>query len=346
MTLLDLPTAGTARRSVTLLSGFLGSGKTTLLRAELDRAGGGAPAVVVNDFAATGVDDVLLGRDGVRPVTVTGGCACCTRREELADGLRRLLDDEQRTGRPRRDVVVETSGLSDPGPIAFTVASDPVLRHHYALGLVHVTVDAVTGLPDAGRHPVALRQVLAADHLVVTKADLAAPEDVDALVRRLHGLNPTAPVSVTAGGELLRTEPAPGGRRPVPAAVPIDAVPIDAAPIDAAPTDAMPTDAMPIDAAHTEDVATVELSTGAPLDWEAFAVWLSLLLHRHGPDVLRVKGVLDVDGAGPVAVHGVQHVVHRPEHLPGAADGSRLVLITRGIDPGRLEHSFRTFLGI
>jgi G3E family GTPase len=326
MTLLRLTPAaddaGTprARRSVTLLSGFLGSGKTTLLRRELDRSGERAPAVMVNDFGRTGVDEVLPEHDGERPVTLTGGCVCCTRREDLARSLAQLLDAEQASGVPRRDVVIETSGLSDPGPIAFTVANDPVLKHHYALARVCVTVDAVTGLRTVERHPVALRQLLAADDLIVTKADLAAPEDVDDLVRRLQEINPTASVSVTAGGELRRTAQPRGVRtRGVPAR-------------------------LVADPAHTDAIATVELTTDAPLDWEAFAVWLTLLLHRHGPDVLRVKGILDVDGTGPVAVHGVQHVIHRPEHLRGrTSGGTRLVVIVRDIDPGRLERSFRTF---
>jgi G3E family GTPase len=214
--------------------------------------------------------------------------------------------------------VIETSGLSDPGPIAFTVAHDPVLKHHYALARVCVTVDAVTGLQTVERHPVALRQLLGADDLIITKADLAAPGDIDDLVGRLQEINPSASVSVTAGGELRRTEQPRGARR-VPAQLVADAT-------------------------HTDAIATVELTTDASLDWEAFAVWLTLLLHRHGPDVLRVKGILDVEGMGPVAVHGVQHVIHRPEHLarrtPG---GSRLVLIVRDLDPERLEQSFHTF---
>lgn len=318
----DAPAAG-RRRSVTLLSGFLGSGKTTLLRRELDRAGARAPAVVVNDFGSTRVDDHLLISGGYEPVVLTGGCACCTRREDLATALATLLEDEQRYIAPRRDVVIETSGLSDPGPIAFTIANDPVLKHHYALTRVCVTVEALTGPGSFQRHPVALRQLLAADDLVVTKADLVTAEVVEDLVGQLRTINPSASVSVSADGRLQRTEQPRTDDGVGPRMHPVP------------------------EEAHTEGVSTVELVTEEPLDWDAFAVWLSLLVHRRGPDVLRVKALLDVRDAGPVALHGVQHIIHRPEHLDRAQfSGSRVVLIVRDIDPGLLERSFRTFLGI
>lgn len=327
MTALDLTSPliseGTgARRSVVLLTGFLGSGKTTLLRRELDRAGDRAPAVVVNDFGATPVDDGLLARDGREPVVLTGGCACCTRREDLAGALAALLDDEQRGRAPRRDVVIETSGLSDPGPIAFTLTNDPVLKHHYALDRVCVTVDALTGLASLERHPVALRQLLAADDLIVTKADLAPEATVDDVVGRLRELNPSASVGVAAAGEVRRV----------------------VRPRSGDPRETTPHRLAPVPTAH--DVATVELATDAPLDWEAFAVWLSLLVHRHGPHVLRVKAALDIRDVGSVVVQGVQHVVHRPEHVAGEPSGSsRVVLIVQGLDPRALERSFRAFVG-
>lgn len=306
-----------------MLSGFLGSGKTTLLRRELARAGANAPAVILNDFGHAMVDDVLLTTDGQRPVVLSGGCACCTRRDDLARSLAGLLDSEQRGDAPRRDhVVIETSGLADPGPIAFTLAHDPVLRHHYTLARICVTVDALTGLGGIEQHDVTLRQLLAADEVVVTKADLAAPGKVDELVRALHELNPSAGVRVTANGALLRAEAAvsAGGR---------------------------PTGPPAADPAHTTGISTLEVVTGEPLDWQAFSVWLSLLLHSRGGDVLRVKGVLDVRGAGPVALNGVQHIVHRPEHLDGPVPpGTRLVFIVRDMDTELLERSFHTFLTI
>ncbi len=330
MTLLSLPaTNNTAlgrggRRGVTLLSGFLGSGKTTLLRRELDRVNDNPPAAILNDFGQMMVDDMLLSVDGERPIVLSGGCACCTRRDDLAQALSGLLDAEQRGYTPRRDhVVIETSGLSDPGPIAFTVANDPVLKHHYALARICVTVDALTGLSSIKHHEVALRQLLAADDLLITKADLVDAEHIRGLVCRLRELNPSATISVTSNGELLQTEPP-----------------------NAADVGLLRTQ-FPEHNEHTSGISTLELVIDQPVDWQAFSIWLSLLLHQHGPDVLRVKGILDVQGVGPIALNGVQHVVHRPEHLTGPIPPkTRLVFIVRDIDPELLERSLHTFLAI
>jgi G3E family GTPase len=327
VSLLSLPAAARpgspapGRRGVTLLSGFLGSGKTTLLRRELAAAAGSPPAVLVNDVGQAGIDDVLLSGGDQQPVLLSGGCACCTRREELALALAGLLDAEQR-GAPRRDhVVIETSGLSDPGPVAFTLANDPVLKHHYALVRVCVTVDVLVGLASLERHDVAMRQLLAADDVIVTKADLAGPAQVEQVVARLRELNRSATLSVTAGGDVLRSESASSPAAPRPPARPASGP------------------------EHHRGISTLEITTREPLDWQAFSVWLSLLLHRHGPDVLRVKGILDVQDTGPVALHGVQHVVHRPEHLTGPVPaGSRQPAAFRDLDPELLRRSFHAFL--
>jgi G3E family GTPase len=318
------PPVTTGLRQVTVLSGFLGSGKTTLLQAELIRASTKAPAVVVNDFAPSVADDTLLTDGTQRPLILSGGCVCCTRRADLASALMQLLDAEQRGLATRRDhVVIEASGLSDPGPIAFTVANDPVLRHHYGLARICVTVDALAGLDSLERHEIAVRQLLAADQLFVTKADLADPADLHVLVARLHELNPSAGITVSANGEPLRVEMATTAPATTAKAL------------------------RPGDDNHTSTVSTLELVTTETLDWQAFAVWLSLLLHAHGPDILRVKGVLDVRDVGPVALNGVQHIMHRPQHVTGPVPpGTRLVIISQNIDRKLLERSFHAFLAI
>lgn len=314
---------GSRQRDVTLLSGFLGSGKTTFLRAEFARAGADAPSLILNDFANAPVDDLLLANGSGHPSVILGGCACCTRRDALAEALRALLDVEQRDdSRTCHPVVIETSGLSDPGPIAFTLANDPVLRHHYALARVCVTVDAISGLRTLERHEVAVRQLMAADQVLVTKTDLVDPGEVEQLVVRLQALNPSAEVAVTARGDLVRLVP------------PVSSMLVNGA------------RAQDRRVGHASDVATLELITDLPLDWQAFSVWLSALLHAHGPDVLRVKGVLDVNQVGAVAINGVQHIVHQPEHLAQPVrPGTRIVFILQGIEPEALERSFQRFVG-
>jgi G3E family GTPase len=308
------------RRGITLLSGFLGSGKTTLLRAALDPpASGTKPMVVLNDIAASFADGRFLTDARQDVVVVSGGCVCCTRRDVLVDVLKSDLDHVPAGSPDVRHVIIETSGLSDPGPIAFAVATDPVLRHHYALVHTCVALDVLDGLRMLEQQEVARRQLMAADEVIVTKADLADARVVDAVCARAHTLNPSAAITVTALGRRVRQIPAktsPAVREPA--------------------ADSRP---------HLHGIATVEFAADVPLDWQAFSVWLSLLVHRHGAKVLRVKGALEVEGVGHVSINAVRDVVYPPEHLaPSAEPGSRFVCIVQGIAPDVLRRSFSTLV--
>ena len=142
---------GPGRIPVLIVGGFLGSGKTSLLREMLD----GEPdtAVIVNEFGAVGLDHELLRASEERVELVGGGCACCTRREDLVGVLRELLDDRDRGAPPLGRVVIETSGLADPAPIVFTITNDPMLRHQFAVERLMVTVDAVNCTEQLATHP-------------------------------------------------------------------------------------------------------------------------------------------------------------------------------------------------
>lgn len=307
------------RRGITLLSGFLGSGKTTLLRSALAEPGRKVPPLIIlNDMAGNFADDLLLATDDRHAVVVSGGCVCCTR----LDALIAVLEDHlnaPRVGSSPGQVVIEASGLSDPGPIAYAVATHPVLRHHYEVVRTLVTVDVLHGLETSKEQEIALRQLLAADEIIVTKADLADAADVDRVCIEVQALNPSAGVTVAVQGRLVREIPTYDS--------------------------AAPRRAMPGLAAVESDVATVEITAGQPLDWQKFSVWLSLLLHRHGDKVLRAKGALEVDGVGRVSINAVRHVVYPPEHVaPTTRPGSRLVFIVRGIEPEVIRRSFDTFV--
>jgi len=312
------------RRPVTVVSGFLGSGKTTLLRRLLGAGGegGAGVAVVVNEAGAVGLDHHLVRQVAERVSLVGGGCACCERRDDLVRTLRELLDLDQRGIIPRlRRVVIETSGLADPAPILFTVTTDPVLRHHFAVDGVLAAVDALQGPEQLERHEESRKQVAVADRVLVTKTDLAEPAAVAGLVTRLRDLNPAA--EILRGGLDVTLDPAllevGGGGRVGPEA----------------------------SEGRHRPTGSLALSFERPVDWIAFSVWLSMLLHAHGEEVLRVKALLDVAEVGPVAVNAVQHVVHRPEHLVAWGDAepvSRLVMIVRGLPVERIERSLRVFL--
>ncbi len=136
-----------ARIPVTVLTGFLGAGKTTLLKRFLDTPEGSGTAVIVNEFGAVGIDDALVRASSDETVLLGNGCVCCTTRSDLQIALRRLVAERERGQVPHfRRVVIETSGLADPGPLLQTFATDRALGGEFSVEVVLAVVDAVTGL--------------------------------------------------------------------------------------------------------------------------------------------------------------------------------------------------------
>ena len=330
---------GGRRIPVNILTGFLGSGKTTVLRHVLRDPGFADTAVLINEFGAVGLDHMLVGAlDEASPVLMQGGCICCGIRGDLARAVRDLHARRQRGELPPfRRVVVETTGLADPTPILATITSDLVIRRYFRPGTIVATLDGLHAEGGLDTHVEIARQAAIADRLIITKTDLASAGRVARLHRRLRALNPAAPVieaihGVVAPDVLLGQDvhapetrmaevrrwmerATPQGRRgPGP---------------------------------HGAITAFCLRLDGA-LDWTAFALWLSMLAHRHGSKLLRVKGILEVAGSEtPVAIHAVQHVIHSPEHLPAwptaERGGSRIVFITQGLDEDSVTRSLQAF---
>jgi len=324
---------------VTLLTGFLGSGKTTLLKSLLADPALGDTAVIINEFGEVGLDHHLIEHVTDDVVLLPSGCLCCALQGELSTALRDL---QSRRARglipPFRRLVVESSGLADPYPVISTLKTDPVLRHHFRLAAVLTTVDAVNGLQTLERHPESVRQAAVADTLILTKTDLAGPADVGVLNGRLGDLNPGTPIVESGDGKLDLgslfehaahpgswfkatvedgPEQPPGGR---------------------------------VAGNHRPGIQSISLIVDDPLDWTAFGIWLTMLINRHGSRILRVKGMLALTGeVNPVAVHGVQHLVHPPQHLRGWPDDdrrSKLVFIVDGIEADQLRRSLSVFTAL
>ena len=327
---------------VNLITGFLGSGKTTLLQRLLGDPALADTAVLINEFGEVGLDHHLLERLDDTMVLLQSGCLCCTIRGELSVAIRQLHSKRERGVVPHfRRLVVESTGLADPFPILSTVHADPVLRHHFRLGNVITTVDAVNGLAQLARQPECTKQVAVADRLVLTKTDLTGAAVAEVLVGRLRRLNPSAPLwhaaesPVDAEALLSHDLFATAGRSEA-------ARRWFAAEVSDGHATGHDRNR------HDASIHAFTVVFDGPIDWTSFGLWLTMLLNRHGDKVLRVKGILNVaDSATPVAIHGVQHLVHPPVHMAAWPDGertSRLVFIVDGLDRRLVERSLASFL--
>jgi G3E family GTPase len=321
---------GASTRPVTVLTGFLGSGKTTLLRHLLADPATHDTAVLVNEFGDVALDHHFIREVRENLIVLESGCICCSIRNDLVRALCELHVKAQRGEIPRFSrVILETTGLADPTPIVGTIAKNGLVRSCFHLASVVTAVDGCLGLRTLSREPESIKQAALADELLVTKTDVADVATIEQLERRLRELNPLAPITRAERGVaprdvLLRRAPdhvehldaqeAERGGHPHEPHADHDHAHAGEAHLDA----------------FSETIAE-------PLAYPKFALWLSMMTQFHGEHLLRVKGILHVtDDPLPVVVQSVQHVVYPVVSLsawPFEPKASRLVVITRGLDP-------------
>ncbi len=323
---------------VAVLTGFLGAGKTTLLNALLRHPALGATAVIVNEFGAVGIDHHLIERIEGDLLVLTGGCLCCAARGDFTEALRGLLRQRALGERAFDRILVETTGLADPGPILNAPLLDPELWPLCRLGPLVTLVDVRDATAVLDRSVDATRQVAMADRIVLTKTDLLGPGDrpiPEGLETRVRDLNPRAPILDVREA---RADPAallaPDASSSVPRLA--DRPRAGRAVIEAGAAR---------HAAIDSDVLRAGVIDAGPL--EAF---LAVLRERHGPFILRLKGfaALTDEPGRPRVIQMVRHMLHPVSCLaawPDADRGTRLVVITEGLRPGSVRDLWLDFFG-
>jgi len=306
---------------VSIVTGFLGSGKTTLIGRVLRDPGFARTAVIVNEFGEIGLDRDLIASGDETLLALTTGCLCCAVRSDL---IATLLSLRARSGADYDRVLIETSGLADPGPILQALMLDAEVRADHAIDTVATVVDAVHGEAALDNHPEARRQAALADVLAFSKTDLApAPKS---LLDRVRGSNPLATCLES--------------RAVVPGALFGGADPL----ARAARLEAPPEGASWGRAVHSGGIETVSLRRARPLPALALTLWLEALTEHCGERLLRMKGLVGIEEmpGQPAAVHGVRHVFSAPDFLPAwpsADTDTRLVFVCQDMPrffPARL----------
>ena len=347
---------------MTVITGFLGSGKTTLIANLLRRPELARTAVIINEFGAIGLDHELIESSEEDLVELSTGCLCCVMRGDLVNAVARLME-KQTDGRRFERIVLETTGLADPAPIVHAAIADPALRAMVRLDRVAVTVDALTGLASLETHEESRRQIALADVLLLTKTDIDR-SNVERLRDHLQVINPDAEILFPVQGEI---DPAViiGESEALHPASPFD-TPDQAE--GGAPRERFPgvsnesytlaegthpeverqresrrvlsnEEGTTHEHAHghgPDEITSVSLRLDAPIAAVALTLFLQALAETMGPDLLRLKGIVEVAEApdSPAVVHGVQHVFHPMrwlERWPPGGRESRLVMIGKGL---------------
>ena len=333
------------RTPVSIITGFLGSGKTTLLNGLLRHPRMADAAVIINEFGEIGLDHLLIATPSENTVLLSNGCLCCTVRGDLVNTLSDLYLKRRDGAIPAFDkVIVETTGLADPVPIIQTVVTDPELAPLFRLDSVVTLVDSVNGGLQLDQHPESVKQAAIADRILMTKTDLAQPAAVETLRQRMARINPGAYLFTVVRGAIAPHEL-------------FGAELHDARAAGEDVTRWLREEAFtraerhhghqhrrhdhhtPDVNRHDEHIRAFCIYHEEPVSTAGLMMWLGMLAALRGANLLRVKGLLNVEGR-PVAVNAVQTLIHEPVTLENWPDGdrrSRLVFITRDMERAAVE---------
>ncbi|WRC85924.1 GTP-binding protein [Helicobacter pylori] len=308
---------------ITLITGFLGSGKTSFLSEYLNQIDHQGVALIINEIGQAALDQRILSVQycGEKMLYLNAGCVCCNKRMDLVESLKATLNDYEWRGEILKHIIIETTGLANPAPILWTILSDTFLGAHFEIQSVVVCVDALNARVHLTNNE-AKEQIVFADSVLLTKTDLQ--NDSMALMKlkeRLQAINPSAEI--------------------------FDKRAIDYESLFSRKNRAR--NFMPRMDSHSQGFETLSIDFEGAMEWSAFGIWLSLLLHKYGTQILRIKGIIDIGSGFLVSINGVMHIIYPPKHILKDQNGSNLVFIMRHLEREKILNSlegFKHFLGI
>jgi G3E family GTPase len=323
----------------TILTGFLGSGKTTLLKRVLGEAHGQKIAVIENEFGEENIDsDILVTETQEQIVQMSNGCICCTIREDLRATLQLLAAKKRKGMLDFERIVIETTGLADPGPVAQTFFMDDEIAETYLLDSIVTLVDAKHADKQLDERQEARRQVGFADQIFISKTDLVAKDEVDALVHRLKHMNPRAPMKPVHFGEVPLSEVFDLRGFNLNAKLDIDPDFLKEDEHEHHDHDHDHEHGEHCDHPHhhhvDDDVKSFVFKSERPFDPAKLEDFLGAVVNIYGPRMLRYKGVLYMKGTErKVIFQGVHQLMGSdlgPQWQPEETKNSKMVFI--GID--------------
>jgi G3E family GTPase len=330
-----------SRIPVTLVTGFLGSGKTTLINAGLKSHDLAKTVVVVNEFGEVGLDHQLYTSSNDAVVVLENGCLCCTVRSDLIATMNSLYHDRSTGHLPDfNNVVIETTGLAEPGPVIQAFLSEPTLDGLYRVVNVVTVVDAINWAATAEKHDEALRQVALADDLLISKLDMADDDTYAELSAQLRAINPAAKISkvdfsTEAVAPLLMHQGFDAADSMADPTEWLSIATYEAYVQKIAEADSIRDQGVP-QHLSAKGIESFVLTRANPLTREELQFLLDGITQNLGPSLLRVKGLINIleEPGKPAVVQGVQHLLHNLtwlEKWPSADERTRIVFITQGI---------------
>ena len=337
-----------APKLVTVITGFLGSGKTTLLSELLKKEEMKNVAVIINEFGEVGLDHALVEHSDENIVELQNGCICCTIQGDLQKTMLDLIDKMTKGEISYfNKVIIETTGLADPVPIIQTLISSMDLQRIYTLDGVITVVDATNGERTLNLHAEAVKQAALAERIIISKIDLVEKNKELSLETRLKMINPSVKIIKSSFGDVSISEL-------------INLSAYDPFSKSRDVKEWLAAESMDSHHDHDHqnvnvnrhdgDIEAFSMTSEKPVNMMAFGLFRDLLMAQMGPDLLRLKGIINIEGKDrPAVIHGVQHIFHPVQWLEKWPDGdrkTRLVFITKNVKKEQIEGFFNALMGL